>query len=580
MIKKSVAMLLVFALLISSAPMGSLANSTTTTQIILYLDKTDAFVNLEVVKLDTAPTVVNGKTFLPAKFLGEALGFNVQWIDETKTIIIEPTDSYIEINLEEKTVFQDGTKLSFNDYVYIDEGRSLVQMGWILKELGALYQYDSDERKIEINYLSLPSSISNRNPSTPVARFTFGKPHYRIGEPIKLVDLSYDPDGENLSKSWTGKEEVYFKSGTHPITLTVTDTSGNVSEAYTKYITIVDDVYLSQSEYPLYFQKEGTSFQTNLSLASLNQIPHELEYDFDRKLLVSDSPEVIKEQGILYQDTIDGKARLYANHINGMQENVTFAILATNETDEDIKITTTNSGEVMPTPLVNLMGHIASVDFLLDEDPDSYNVVKANETIFYKIYPDFLPQSGVNTFYDIQTDGELTFSFVAMEDADIDEFEDGDYDPLDYDGHVRGSFPASDIYIEANPSGKPLTEPYRLSIGDENVLPYLEGYDELDNDREEVINKGHYGMTYNITIDNPGEVVVLLRPRGGAFKGPMKINGELIMAPTSGVLTHLSGVYILKRTTGYEKTLDIELTPPAGSAFPVDLIFYPLKDLK
>lgn len=579
MLKRSVAMLLVVVLFVFSAPISTFAASTTTTQIILYLDKTDAFVNLEKVKLDTAPVVVKGSTFLPAKFLGEKLGFNVQWIAESRTIILEPSDSYIEINLEEQTVIQNGTKLPFDDYVFIDDGRSLVRMNWILDAVGALYKYDSIERKVEINHINLPTSVSNTNHSKPVARFTLAKSHYRIGEPVKLVDLSYDPDGENLGKSWTGNEQAYFSAGTYPITLTVTDTSGNVSEPYTKHITIVDDVYLTRQMYPLYYQREGTSFQTNLSLRSLKQVPHELEYDFNRKLIVSDSPEAIKEKGILYQDTMDGKARLYANHINAMQENVTFAILATNDTNEDITITTTNSGEVTPTPLVNLMGHIASVDFLLDEAPDSYNIVKANETIFYKIYPDFLPQYGVNTFYDIQTDGELTISFVAMDDANLDDFEDGKYDPLEYTGHVRGTFPASDIYIDGNPKGTPITEPYRLSIGDEEILPYIEGYDAFDEEREP-INKGHYGMVYHISIDNPGEVVVLLRPRGGAFKGPIKINGELIMAPISGVLTHLSGVQVLKRTTGEEKTLEIELTPPAGSAFPVDLIFYPLDNLE
>jgi hypothetical protein len=42
------------------------------------------------------------------------------------------------------------------------------------------------------------------------------------------------------------------------------------------------------------------------------------------------------------------------------------------------------------------------------------------------------------------------------------------------------------------------------------------------------------------------------------------------------VLSALDGPYMIAKTTGTEEVLDIEFTPPAGSSFPVDLIFYPL----
>ena len=66
--------------------------------------------------------------------------------------------------------------------------------------------------------------------------------------------------------------------------------------------------------------------------------------------------------------------------------------------------------------------------------------------------------------------------------------------------------------------------------------------------------------------------------KGGIFKGPFKINGDIRLVPQSGVLTAFDGMQILAKTTGKEDALDIEFSPPAGSAFPVDLIFYPLDD--
>jgi hypothetical protein len=73
-------------------------------------------------------------------------------------------------------------------------------------------------------------------------------------------------------------------------------------------------------------------------------------------------------------------------------------------------------------------------------------------------------------------------------------------------------------------------------------------------------------------------MAVMILANGGVFKGPFKINGEIRLVPESGVLTAFDGMQILAKTTGKEDSLDIEFTPPAGSAFPIDLIFYPLDD--
>ena len=96
----------------------------------------------------------------------------------------------------------------------------------------------------------------------------------------------------------------------------------------------------------------------------------------------------------------------------------------------------------------------------------------------------------------------------------------------------------------------------------------------------DVVNGGNYGVVYKIHADKPRKMAVMIMARGGVFKGPFKINGEIIPVPYSGVITAFDGLEVLARTTGTEDALDIEFTPPAGSAFPIDLIFYPLEDLK
>ena len=130
-----------------------------------------------------------------------------------------------------------------------------------------------------------------------------------------------------------------------------------------------------------------------------------------RTLLVSDSPEEFTESGILYQDNINGKARLYADHINGTKQKMTMAIFATNNTDKPVTIKTTNKGEVYPSVYANLIGSEASVDFLLENVYTDEMTVPPHETYVYAKLPDFYPGQGVNLFYDVETDGELQMSF-------------------------------------------------------------------------------------------------------------------------------------------------------------------------
>ena len=42
----------------------------------------------EKVTLEVAPEIKNGRTFVPLRFVTEALGAEVEWVAETKTIVV------------------------------------------------------------------------------------------------------------------------------------------------------------------------------------------------------------------------------------------------------------------------------------------------------------------------------------------------------------------------------------------------------------------------------------------------------------------------------------------------------------
>lgn len=56
--------------------------------IFLLIGNTGALVNDGFITLNAVPYIGNGRTFVPVRFVSEALGADVQWIKETKTVVI------------------------------------------------------------------------------------------------------------------------------------------------------------------------------------------------------------------------------------------------------------------------------------------------------------------------------------------------------------------------------------------------------------------------------------------------------------------------------------------------------------
>ncbi|MFD0587147.1 copper amine oxidase N-terminal domain-containing protein [Paenibacillus sp. GCM10027627] len=581
--KKAAALLL--ALTMMTAPVASVSAldapiTSATNYVVFYIDNNEAFLNGDKVTLDSPAVIKNGRTYVPAKFLGDTFGMKVEWQEKTRTILMETPSHEILLDTVNKQAWIDGYAQPFDQVAMLSKGRLLIKLSWLSDYMGATYTYNAELRRVDVLHVTKPEG--NFNPdlgnSVPVAKFSLGKSTYRIGEPIKYINLSYDPDAEGVQMEWTGKQDVFFKPGTYPVTLVVKDKNGHKSKPYTRNVVVSEDVYLTEQEHPIYTKPVGGYINTDWKTLyahylNLPDVAKTVTEDKSRTLLVSDSPETFKELGILYQDTINGKGRLYADHLNGTTEKVSFAILATNNTDKPVTIRTTNKGEVYPSIYAHLIGSEAMVDYFMRDAAEETMTIPPGGTFVYKQFPDFYPGQGVNLMYDVETDGEVQFTFAAADSVSTDMLE---MPKLAFDGHVRGTFQIAGFDWKVDLSEKGLQKPMKLILGDGKVDPFQQGYDPQRG--TEAVLSGNYGTVYKIHSDKPRKMAVMILAKGGPFKGPFMINGEMVKVPNSGVLTAFDGMVILAKTTGKEESLDIEFSPPAGSAFPINLIFYPLDE--
>ncbi len=105
----------------------SVAASKDSVAVLLKIDSDIATLNGSEVTLDSPATIVNGRTLVPVRFVSEALGNNVDWDADTKTVIITSVKGesvedklYKELNLtniilDEKEYFSNG---KFNNDQY------------------------------------------------------------------------------------------------------------------------------------------------------------------------------------------------------------------------------------------------------------------------------------------------------------------------------------------------------------------------------------------------------------------------------------------------------------------------------
>lgn len=59
------------------------------TDIVLNIENNSALVNQHPVSLDVAPTIIDGNTFVPLRFIAESIGASVKWNDDLRTASID-----------------------------------------------------------------------------------------------------------------------------------------------------------------------------------------------------------------------------------------------------------------------------------------------------------------------------------------------------------------------------------------------------------------------------------------------------------------------------------------------------------
>ncbi len=393
--------------------------------------------------------------------------------------------------------------------------------------------------------------VVSPRPKPAITSFAAIKLEWAQGEMVSYTyNTEVEPGIEIIETRWTyqkegepnpteGNADVFFDEGTYTITLEVKDQYDVWSNPAITKIHITDKVEKTELRFKLENIRHGDTFENSKKYNFQQYDPVE-NFEVTREgptLLFSNSPETVLSKGILYSDKVVGDTRVLYHHRNGMKNsssNTRLVIVVENKGNEPVTITQTKKSNAGPSQDILHLGQIVTRRYFNSNLNDKITLKPNEKRYLYDTgktaWPDYESFSGV---IDFNTNKTVTVTVAAVDrDFHLSNLETLPVAPRD-GIHTRGTFPkANKRYTVFIPGDKPT----KLMLGqkEDQMDSWLEGYDALTGAKE--VNKGNYGVMYELELYPETKTGVLLNPRGTSFKGSYRWEGsQVALAPVHGM---------------------------------------------
>ncbi len=109
----------------------------------MTIDKLNTNINNDTRLIDVPPMIIENRTMVPLRFIGEAIGGNVEWVEATRTVKVTTGDKAVSL-----VIGQTGPGLDVP--AQIVDSRTLVPVRYISEQLGAKVNWTALTRTVEI----------------------------------------------------------------------------------------------------------------------------------------------------------------------------------------------------------------------------------------------------------------------------------------------------------------------------------------------------------------------------------------------------------------------------------------------
>jgi len=103
--------------------------------------------------MDVAPYIKDGRTFLPLRYVANALGVNddnIIWDPVTKAVTVFKGDRIAQVTIGSKTMLVNGVTINMDVAPEITDGRTMLPIRWLGQALGSTIDWDAEARTVTV----------------------------------------------------------------------------------------------------------------------------------------------------------------------------------------------------------------------------------------------------------------------------------------------------------------------------------------------------------------------------------------------------------------------------------------------
>ena len=332
----------------------------------------------------------------------------------------------------------------------------------------------------------------------------------------------------------------------------------------------------------------------------MKRLPVEVE-DTGGTLIFSDSPEYVKENGILYTDVVEGDARVLFYHLNDSGFRKKIAVIVENVSSKANTVEVTRGGFSDPSENYLQVGKDTQLRYMKNNFHGKIKLAAGERKLLHEKFSNTVIEAGKLAYgvYDFHAKAAVRI-YVLMCSPYADPLKFVNYaEILPRDEYqLRGTFKNMNRVFRLRRDYNPKTDGigYVLLADDATDL-YKHGIDATDG--AEVVNVGNYGVNYILDFKTKSMTRYVLSPLGGTYAGAMRF----VYGKTSGVIPTPRGRLFFGDKTppepdevqkareegfafwtsgmefcelgSYSGRVSFDFSPPGASNLPVHIILMP-----
>lgn len=115
-----------------------------------FAEEIGLYLNGNAVLCDPSPRIINDRTFIPLRALFTDMGAEVSWNGESRTVEVKYNGTEIKMTIDDKTAIVNNTAVGLSDAPLIINDRTFIPLRFVSEAVGLSVSWDGEKRRVDV----------------------------------------------------------------------------------------------------------------------------------------------------------------------------------------------------------------------------------------------------------------------------------------------------------------------------------------------------------------------------------------------------------------------------------------------